>query len=439
VPTERVDVLVVGGGPVGLFAAALLAARGVHAAVWERRSEPPTGSRAIGIHPPSLDAFAAVGLDVAVLAEGTRVRTGVARSRGRVLGTLAFERASRTHPYVVTLDQHRTETILRERLAPGVLRTGTTLTGMSRRASGVTAHGDGPDGRPVAIEAAFVIGADGGRSVVRDLLGIGTTGQDLPDRYVMGDFADPEDPDARTSALVDVGPDGVVESFPLPHGRRRYVALVGTDDLSAAEPAVLAALVAARTGARPDPASCTMVSGFRVRRRIADRVGVGRVVLIGDAAHEISPIGGQGMNLGWLDAAELVPLLAQAVAADRTGSAVPGGPAAFAAYARRRQTIARRAAWQAERNMALGRRTGRLGAVGREALLRTLLHLPTADGLARLYAMRWAGRRPGPVGSVSTAGATVVSVDPGPIPVPGARPSGHQAGSRQAEFDHEHE
>ncbi|MWV47695.1 FAD-dependent monooxygenase [Rathayibacter sp. VKM Ac-2803] len=388
---SRTDVLVVGGGPVGVFLGALLATNGVDVTVWEQRTAVPSGSRAIGIHPPSLDALAAVGAADPILAEGVRVREGVARSRGRTLGTLSFARASSTHPYVVTLDQSRSEAILRDRLrasSPGALRTGVAITGLQRSGDHVDVTGASEGGGTVSIRASFVVGADGARSTVRELLGIGTSGRDYADRYVMGDFADPEPASRESSALVDVGPDGVVESFPLPGARRRYVALRGAEPLEdpsgGADPqvaAALAAVVRSRTGAEPDPATCTMTSGFGVRRRTADRIGIGRVVLIGDAAHEISPIGGQGMNLGWLDAAELAPLLTDAV---RGGAAGP-----WPDFARRRTVVARRAARQAEANMALGRPVRGVARVSREAGLRAALALPSADLLARVYAMRW--------------------------------------------------
>jgi 2-polyprenyl-6-methoxyphenol hydroxylase-like FAD-dependent oxidoreductase len=395
--SDRTDILVVGGGPVGVFLGALLGRAGLDVQVWERRTADPVGSRAIGIHPPSLDAFAAVGAAAPVLEAGALVRNGVARSRGRTLGTLSFARASATHPYVVTLDQHRTEGILRARLAaaaPDALRLGTAVTGLRRAGARVEATGTGPEGATVRTSASFVVGADGARSAVRDLLGIGSSGRAYPDRYVMGDFADPELARLGDAALIDVGPNGVVESFPLPDGRRRYVAVVrdgdaatlpssrAFDDPDPRAAAALARIVRGRTGADPDPASCTMFSGFRVRRRTADRVGVGRVVLIGDAAHEISPIGGQGMNLGWLDAAALAPLLAEAV---RSGEAGP-----WPVYARRRQAAAKRAARQAEANMALGRPASAPVLLAREAALRTALALPTSDALARLYSMSWA-------------------------------------------------
>jgi 2-polyprenyl-6-methoxyphenol hydroxylase-like FAD-dependent oxidoreductase len=94
-----------------------------------------------------------------------------------------------------------------------------------------------------------------------------------------------------------------------------------------------------------------MVSAFSVQSALTTRMAAGRVVLIGDAAHEISPIGGQGMNLGWLDAQALSPVIRAALA----GSRKDGNDRHFMEFeAGRRQaaTLARR---QSEINMMLGR------------------------------------------------------------------------------------
>src|SRR5699024_2021681 len=142
-----------------------------------------------------------------------------------------------------------------------------------------------------------------------------------PDTYLMGDVADSG---TRRGARIHLEPGGVIEAFPLPGAMRRWVAHTGTARLgtgrfgksrSARTPEELAAIVRRRTGERIDPATNTMISAFGVRRRTAERMVDGRVVLIGDAAHEVSPIGGQGMTLGWLDALALAPLL--------EGAAVP--------------------------------------------------------------------------------------------------------------------
>lgn len=403
------EVLIVGGGPTGLLLALSLVQRGVDVVVLERRTAPTTHSRAIGLHPPALKALEAVGLADAAIAEGAPIRSGVASSRGRHLGGLSFERSWPQRPFVLSLPQSRTETLLATRLtqlAPDALQRGWEVRdiedhgGHARVTTRATAS-PATAAPPVAAaspatavwRAGVVVGADGARSTVRELASIPTTLQTYPDTYLMGDFADATS-DAGT-AMIYLEPGGVVESFPLPGTGRRWVAHTGsagtTDAQLAADPATLAALVGRRTGAVIDPATSTMISAFRVRRRTAERMVRGRVVLIGDAAHEISPIGGQGITLGWLDALALAPLL-EAAAHQGLRRDLQLDPR-FRRLERLRLRSARWAGLLAHANMALGRPLPIPVTRARDAALRIALRLPLRHRLARAYSMGWAWTR----------------------------------------------
>jgi len=395
------DVLIVGGGPVGVMLAAALADRGLDAVVWEARVDDPAHSRALGVHPPSIDLFDRLGLADDLLAGAVRIRRGIATSGARTIGAVPFDRASPRWPFVAAVPQDATEAVLRQGLADrraDALRRGTRFVGLEQRDDDVVVHGVDVDG-PVVAAARFVVGADGTRSAVRAALGVDSRARDLPDRYVMGDVADAtgRGPDA----VIHLERAGVVESFPLPGGRRRFVVHVGTvpeaGGRRASTPAApvsaaptadqLAALVSRRTGEPVDPTTTTMTSAFGVRRRLATRTVVGRVVLIGDAAHEISPIGGQGMNLGWLDGAALETVLATALRR-RGGRALD--PGSFDRFEAGRARAALRAARQAEWNTALGRPVGSGAARARDLALGAVLRAPARDVLASVYAMRWA-------------------------------------------------
>ena len=345
------DVVIVGGGPVGLYLAASLLQDGVSVRILEQRTERNIHSRAIGIHPPALEALERVHLAETMVREGVPIRTGMALSGGRTVGTMSFTGVSEDYPFVLALPQYRTEQLLEERVraldsraivrgvrVTGVYDDGATAAVVVQPTGDATAAGG-------SFGASVVVAADGARSGLRDALSIPVRSKAYPDHYLMGDFSDSGTHGQK--AVLFLEPEGIVESFPLPGGLRRWVVRLG-QPAGRVDADRLAGLVQRRTGILPDVKTNTMLSAFSVRSTLARRTVAGRVILVGDAAHEISPIGGQGMNLGWLDAQALAPLVRAAVA----GKRVDGQLKEFDAARRHAAATARR---QSEVNMLLGR------------------------------------------------------------------------------------
>jgi len=388
------DVVVVGAGPVGTALALDLVRRGRSVRLLEARTTRPPGSRAIGVHPAGLAVLDGLGVADELLAAGRRVRRGRAWGAAGPVGELDLAALPPPYRFVLTVPQPVTEGVLRAALAnaaPEALELGARVAGLAQDPDGVTVVGRSGDGAERCWRAAVVVGCDGRDGAVREALRVGRRGGAYPDRFAMADL--PEGPElADDEALIALARAGVVEGFPLPGGVRRWVVRVGRDDdvpPEGAPPAGghglagwVAERVARRTGLRPQPELVGGASAFGVERWLADRFAVGRVALAGDAAHVLSPIGGQGMNLGWLDAAAL----AAAVDAAWEGSE-PTGPriaAALDAVGRQRRRAARRAIARAAGNTALGRPVGPAAAAVRDALLARYLRRPwDASALAR--------------------------------------------------------
>lgn len=375
--TLRHDVAIVGAGAVGLHLACLLAQRGVDVVVLERRTEPVGTSRAIGIHPPGLAALDAAGVGDPVRTEAIRIRSGVALSGGRLLARVRFDGAP-----ILALPQHRTEALLRERLsalAPGALRQGVEVVGLAQWRDEVELE-TRRAGEPATVRARWVVGADGIRSTTRALLGIPMLPRPGTGGYAMADA--PDATGAAATALLHLEPGGIVESFPMPGGLRRWVAR-----LAAPEPGMpteaLQRILDERLVDPPRLPEDARTSAFLARQRLAARFALGRVALVGDAAHEVSPIGGQGMSLGWLDALALDRALAGADDDDAAG-----GDAPFVGYERARRPAAERAMRRARWNMAMGEPTGSSRLALRLALVRTLAVQPGRSAVTAAFTMR---------------------------------------------------
>ena len=375
------DVLIVGGGPVGLYLAAVLLQQGVTVRVLEQRLSRAEHSRAIGIHPPALAALDRIGVASALVSAGVPIRRGMAIGNGVKIAQMSFSGVSGRFPFVLSVPQKHTEAVLEQRVreldAAAVLR-------------GARVHGIYDDGRSVTLDvasaagisrhsASLVVAADGVRSTVRELLHIPSRSRTYPDTYLMGDFEDntPFGPDA----VLFLAAEGIVESFPLPGRLRRWVARLSSIPPEAGA-RMLCDVLLRRTGYAVDAATNTMLSSFGVRSSRSLRLVNGRTALIGDAAHEVSPIGGQGMNLGWLDAVELAPLITASLNGFPVGRELR-------AFDRSRRRAAIRAMRQAEVNMTLGRPLPPLLLTGRNQAIRGVAAVPAANALiARRFTMQ---------------------------------------------------
>ncbi len=373
------DVLIVGGGAVGLFTACRLIQLGFRVLILEEKTTRSQHSRSIGIHPPSLEYLEQMDLVDSFLDQGLKIPKGLAVGDHRVLGELDFRNCSGPYRFVLTLPQFRTEGILERyltRVHPQSLQKGKKVTALQAADDHIQITAQHKNGHQETFRAQLVVGCDGRHSTIRKLMNIPFRGGSYPDTFIMGDFADTTGFGAV--AVIYLQSAGLIESFPLPENKRRWV--VRTPEY-VANPSVdqFKSLIELRTGFTLPGETNTMLSSFGVQHYRARYYGAGRTVIIGDAAHIVNPFGGQGMNLGWMDAWDLSRILEQHRS---TGF----GDISWKSYNRRHNF----AAWQAIRRSEFNMRMGRAHAHPwlHEAFIKTLMHLPTRRILPRLFTMR---------------------------------------------------
>ncbi|WP_433653911.1 FAD-dependent monooxygenase [Nocardia sp. CA-128927] len=293
------EVLIVGAGPAGLMLAYELALAGVRTTVLERSLE-PLWCRGYNLNARSLDLLARRGLADGFIAEGHQVpnvpATGIAQP-------LVLAGTRTDHPFSLGIPQTRVEEVLAERaieLGATVLR-GREVRGIEQDTESVTAtvH-DGP--HVTQVTARYLVGCDGGRSVVRKSAGIAFPGTDATFFALLGDV------ECDLPFGLSTGPDGR-NVFVIP--RPGYVrVIVGETDSPAAKDTpvtleLLQAQVSDALGRHVELRAPRWLTRFGDAARLADRFRDRRVLLAGDAAHIHPPAGAIGVNVAIDDAFNL--------------------------------------------------------------------------------------------------------------------------------------
>jgi 2-polyprenyl-6-methoxyphenol hydroxylase-like FAD-dependent oxidoreductase len=299
------QVLISGGGPTGLMLAGELALAGVDVAILERRSgHELVGSRAGGLHSRGIEILDQRGIAEWFLAEGQTVQT--TRFGDTTLDISDFPTR---HPYGLGLWQNHIERILAEWVGELGVPTnyGHEVTGFAQDSTGVDV--EPADGR--SLRAQYLVGCDGGRSVVRKAAGIDFPGWEATTSTLIAEVEMAEEPEygirhsaVGISGLNPIGDDGLVRVVV---SERK----IGAGDEPTLEELseALVAVYGTDFGLR----SPTWISRFTDTTRQAASYREGRALLAGDSAHVHYPAGGQGLQHGLQDAVNLGWKLAQVV------------------------------------------------------------------------------------------------------------------------------
>ncbi len=316
-------VLVAGAGPVGTIAGFYLARNGIRTTLFDMAAKPPEDHRAATLQPSTLDLFEDLGLTGPILEQGFKSQYFQWRDRvkNEIVAEFDYGRLSEIsrHPYVVQLEQHKTvNTVLAAArpLSDFVLHRPVEVVAVRQTDDWVECEVRHENGEIESHRGDFLIGCDGGRSIVRKSIGVSFEGFTWPERFNI------------VSTPVDFGklhgfrlrnycshPERWVSLMQVPgeDGNGLWRCVFPAKPHESDDEVMSDEWIDARFGECMDAGPYPIVhrNMYNVHQRVAGRFRGGRIVLAGDSAHVNNPIGGMGMNSGFQDGITLARKLVE--------------------------------------------------------------------------------------------------------------------------------
>ena len=312
------EVIVVGAGPSGLTTAHELLRRGIAVRVVDAAAGPAQTSRALATHARTLEIYDQMGLLSTVLPQGRRIKKFTVHQNGRKLAALHadYSELPTRFPMTVMVDQAITENVLRDAVAALGTRVewGVRLDSFEQDADGITVQLEHADGHREELCTPWLVGCDGGHSLVRKLLELRLIGESSETWLIADAVLDAELDDTSLHWLRTA--EGAMMAVPFPQpGKWRLLdtaEAVYDGDAKAVGERFSRKLTRA-LGSHVTVQEPSWVSVFTIQQRMVNEMRTGRCFVVGDAAHVHSPASGQGMNTGIQDAYNLAWKLAAVV------------------------------------------------------------------------------------------------------------------------------
>ena len=317
----KTDVIIVGAGPTGLALACQLIRYGIDFVILDKNATTTPHSKAIGVQARTLEIYEQMGIAADLIANGAIAEKVRLVAGGEVRGEIELTGIGggmSPFPFLLIVEQGRHEKILHDFIKSGGREVlwNTRLESFTQNGAGVSANIKTADGESETVEAKFLVGCDGAKSLVRHTLGMtfeGSTFERLfyvADTQVEWDFS-------HDALYVCLAENTITAFFPMT-GENQF-RIVGTfpENEQRREGEILYEEIEKQiiedTGLDLDIHDVNWFSVYRVHSRRVNKFSEGRCFLAGDSAHIHTPAGAQGMNTGIQDGYNLAWKLAMVV------------------------------------------------------------------------------------------------------------------------------